>query len=205
MAKTAAKIAANRANASKSTGPNDTSRTRFNGLAHGLTSKQTVVHGESQAEYEEFQSRLSAELKPQSATESVLVERVIAAAWRLKRFSRVENAFFNNRIDAILEANPESDPDSALATLFTDPAEMLRMRLFLRYQTAVQREYDQAYKEFRKAKADREAEGESTQPADFAYETEAAPEDFGFASQAQANVMFSSGIVTQPSSTQIEP
>lgn len=198
MAATAVKIASNRANASKSTGPNDTSRTRFNGLAHGLTSKQTVVQGESQAEYDTFESRLRSELQPQTATESVLAERVIAAAWRLKRFNRVESAFFNNRIDAILEANPESDPDAALAMLFTDPAEMQRMRLFLRYQTAVQREYDQAHKQFQKAKADREAQGESMQPADSAYETEAAAEDFGFASQAEEDVLLSDGIITRP-------
>jgi len=45
---TAAKMIANRANAQHSTGPQDTSRTRFNGVQHGLTSKQTVLPGESQ-------------------------------------------------------------------------------------------------------------------------------------------------------------
>ena len=48
----AAQIHANRANATLSTGPADTSRTRFNGLAHGLTSKHTVIRGESQDEYD---------------------------------------------------------------------------------------------------------------------------------------------------------
>ena len=151
----AAQITANRANATHSTGPVDTSRTRFNGLAHGLTSKQTVVRGESQEEFDIFATKLRKELKPGSETESMLVERIISAAWRLKRFGRVEASFFNNRIDAFLAANPDSDPDSALASLFTDPAEMARMRLFLRYQTSVQREYDTAMREFKKAQAER--------------------------------------------------
>ena len=151
----AAKQAANRANATLSTGPADTCRTRFNGLAHGLTSKQTVIRGEDQQEYETFHANLLRDLAPGSPTESVLAERIIAAAWRLKRFTRVEAAFFNSRIDAFLEDNPDGDPDSALANLFIDPAETARMRLFLRYQTSVQREYDKATREFQKAKAER--------------------------------------------------
>lgn len=151
----AAKARANRANATHSTGPADTSRTRFNGLAHGLTSKQTVIPGENQSEYDAFEAGIRKDLGPSSAVERVLADRVIAAAWRLKRFTRVETAFFTSRIDAHLEDNPDTDPDSALANLFSDPAEMARMRLFLRYQTATQKEFDTAMREFKKAKAER--------------------------------------------------
>jgi hypothetical protein len=150
-----AQITANRVNATRSTGPADTSKTRFNGVAHGLTSKQTVIAGESQQEYDTFATKLRKDLAPRSAVENVLVDRVIAAAWRMKRFERAETSFFNNRIEAYLQANPASDPDSALATLFTDPAEMARMRLFLRYQTATHREYDKAYKELKAAQVER--------------------------------------------------
>jgi hypothetical protein len=166
MATSAVKIAANRANATHSTGPADTSRTRFNGLAHGLTSKQTVVRGESQDEYNQFAGGLLQNLAPASAIEAVLADRLIAAAWRLQRFTRVESAFFTNRIDAYLESNPDSDPDAALANLFVDPAETSRMRLFMRYQNAVQREYDKAFKEFQSAKADRQKQDEVDLPAD---------------------------------------
>ena len=189
---TAAKLAANRANASLSTGPSDTSRTRFNGLAHGLTSKQTVTRGEDQQEYDAFSANMLRDLAPTSEIERVLAERIIVAAWRLKRFTRVESSFFSNRIDAYLEANPGSEPDSALANLFTDPAEMARMRLFLRYQNSVQREYDTAVRELKKAKADRiehsleNADGDVTAPcAAQAYAVGAASptEMIGFASQ----------------------
>jgi hypothetical protein len=151
----AAKLAANRTNAIRSTGPSDTSRTRFNSLAHGLASKQTIIRGEDQNEYDAFSANLLHQLAPGSTTEHVLGERIVAAAWRLKRFTRVESSFFNNRIEAYLEANPDGDPDAALANLFSDPSEMARMRLFLRYQTRVQREYDKATQEFRKAQSER--------------------------------------------------
>src|SRR5918992_4831396 len=138
----AAKLAANRANAQMSTGPKNTDQTRFNGTRHGLSSKQTVIRGESQEEYDAFHAGFLSTLKPQSEIETTLAERVIAAAWRLKRFTNTETAFFNDRIDAYLENNPDADPSSAMANLFVDPAEVARMRLFLRYQTTVQREYD---------------------------------------------------------------
>ena len=154
MSASAAKLTANRANATYSTGPADTSRTRFNGLTHGLTSKQTVIRGEDQQEYDTFSSNLRKQLAPGSPIENVLADRVIAAAWRLKRFTRVESSFFTTA-SSLLEANPDSDPDAALANLFTDPAEMARMRLFLRYQTSVQREYDKATGEFHKAQSER--------------------------------------------------
>ncbi len=94
-------------------------------------------------------------MRPSSAIENLLADRVIAAAWRLQRFTRVESAFLTNRIDAYLESHPGQDPDAALANLFIDPAEAARMRLFMRYQTAVQREYDKAFKEFQAAKKER--------------------------------------------------
>lgn len=153
---TAAKLAANRTNAQSSTGPQDTRRTRFNGMQHGLTSRQNVIPGESQQQYETFHQELLADLDPQSALENTLAERTIAAAWRLQRFQRVETAFFNDRMNAFHEEHPDSDPDSALANLFVDPSETARLRLFLRYQNSVQREFDKAMTELKKAKAERE-------------------------------------------------
>jgi hypothetical protein len=155
---TAAKLAANRANAKLSTGPSDSARTRFNGLQHGLTSKQVVIPGESQEEYENFRVGLLSDLKPHSALEQTLADRVVAGAWRLKRFQRVEGAFYTNRIDDFLKEHPGADPDAALANLFIDPMEIAKLRLFLRYQNAVQREFDKAMSEFRGAQADHQVQ-----------------------------------------------
>jgi hypothetical protein len=115
----------------------------------------------------------------------VLANRVIAAAWRLQRFTRVETGFFNDRIDAYLEAHPDSDPDSALSALFTDPAEMARMRLFMRYQAATQREYDKAYKEFKAAQKEQGKKDREKLALGIAatYEEESAESEIGFASQ----------------------
>jgi hypothetical protein len=153
---TAAKLAANRANAQHSTGPANSARTRFNGLQHGLTSKQIVIPGETQEEFDYFRASFLSDLKPQSALDQTLADRVIVAAWRLKRFQRMEGAFYTNRIADFLKEHPEADPDVAMANLFIDPVEVAKLRLFLRYQSTVQREFDKAMAEYSKAKADRE-------------------------------------------------
>ena len=189
----AQQVRANRANAQLSTGPADTSRTRFNGAQHGLTSRQTVIPGESQAEYDAFHSTLTKQLGPGSETEKLLADRIAVAAWRLRRFARIEAAFFNNRIDAYLETHPEQNPDAALANLFSDPVEAQKMRLFLRYQTAVQREYDTAMRLLDKARKERaqqefmqaaavSAEAPSVEPSQIT-QTHPANPQIGFASQ----------------------
>lgn len=194
---TAAKLAANRNNARSSTGPNDTQRTRFNGMQHGLTSRQNVIPGESQQEYDAYHQKFLADLNPQSSLETALAERTIAAAWRMQRFQRVEAAFFNNRMDAFLGENPDADPDSALANLFVDPAETARFRLFLRYQNSVLREFDKALSEFKNAKAEREqnemdaAIQNSVSSVETPVKTEAASA-VGFASQAAPQSEFHS-------------
>ena len=153
---TAAKLAANRSNAQMSTGPHNTARTRFNGVRHGLTSKRTVIPGESSEEYEAFRESFFAELNPQSIIEETLADRIVAAAWRLKRFVGVEDAFYSDRVEAYCNEHPHADPNVALANLFIDPTESARLKLILRYQTSVQREYDKATLEFKRARSERE-------------------------------------------------
>jgi hypothetical protein len=180
---TAAKLAANRANAQHSTGPANSSRTRFNGLQHGLTSKQIVIPGETQEEFDNFRASFLSDLKPQSALEQTLADRLIVAAWRLKRFQRMEGAFYANRVDDFLEKHPEADPNIAMANLFIDPVEIAKLRLFLRYQTTVQREFDKAMSEYGKIRAEREK-----QLVEEALTYSAAPTsvpEVGFASQTE--------------------
>jgi hypothetical protein len=175
----AAQAEANARNAQLSTGPRDTSHTRFSGLQHGLTSKQPIIPGEDLAEYQSFAQALTRELDAQTETEKLLADRIVAAAWRLRRFTRIEASFFNNRIEAYAEANPAGDPDTALANLFIDPAESARMRLFLRYQTAVQREDDTARREFDEARKNRQRQA-TAQPT--ALRTSTTPAAIGFVS-----------------------
>src|SRR5262245_57448822 len=90
------KRAANRQNATRSTGPRDTTRSRLNARTHGILARETlIVAGEGQedaAEFAALSDKLRAELAPASMIEELLVEQIIAAVWRLRRVLRFENA-----------------------------------------------------------------------------------------------------------------
>jgi hypothetical protein len=85
-------IRANQNNSRRSTGPRDTTRTRFNGLKHGLRAEQVVLPGEDPAEFEAEKQAWFDDWEPQSHTRAVLVERAALASWRLRRCARTEAA-----------------------------------------------------------------------------------------------------------------
>ena len=91
------KLEANRRNAQKSTGPRTTAgkvRARLNAVTHGILAKEVVVgKGDGLERAEEFAKlveSLYAELQPQDAVEHVLVDRIAACYWRLRRAQRYE-------------------------------------------------------------------------------------------------------------------
>lgn len=91
----AEKIAANRRNALRSTGPRTVAGSRassMNATRHGLSATRVVViQGvENEAEYEALVADVIADLKPQGAVESLLAERVAVIFWRLRRVLRFE-------------------------------------------------------------------------------------------------------------------
>lgn len=144
-----------------------------------LAPKSDVIPGESQVEYNQHRKNFLSDLKPTSELERTLADRVIAAAWRLKRFTRMETAFFNKAVEQYLEENPGAEPEEAMADLFISKEGSKKMRLFLGYQTSTQREFDKALSEFRKARQEREKqafEEALTARVGFASQNELEPE-----------------------------
>ncbi len=88
-----AKLAANRANAEKSTGPKSEegkSRSSRNSFKHGLYSKQLVLPGEDPAALDALKADLRAEHQPANETEEILVNELAEQYWRLRRARRLE-------------------------------------------------------------------------------------------------------------------
>jgi hypothetical protein len=88
---------ANRRNALRSTGPKTPegkAAVRHNATKHGLLSQEVLLPGEDAAALEELGERLRAELQPVGELEGLLVDRIIAAYWRLRRLGRVEAGIF---------------------------------------------------------------------------------------------------------------
>jgi hypothetical protein len=88
---------ANRRNALKSTGPKTPegkATVRHNALKHGLLSPDVLLPEEDDTALKELSQRLRDELQPQGELEGLLVDRIIAATWRLRRLGRVEAGIF---------------------------------------------------------------------------------------------------------------
>lgn len=93
-----AQVRANRLNALKSTGPRTAAgkaAVAQNAVKHGLSARQAVIVGEDVGEFEFYRDRMLAELSPEGAMESMLAERVVGLAWRLRRAERLQNETFD--------------------------------------------------------------------------------------------------------------
>ena len=78
-------LAANRANAARSTGPRSADGKKIassNALKHGLTADRLVLPGESADEYRAFAEEIIAQLSPRNLIEREMCERIISAKTR---------------------------------------------------------------------------------------------------------------------------
>lgn len=83
----------NRKNALASTGPKSLAGKRNasqNNLRHGLRSRNTVIPGESEQEFETFQESVARDLNATTSTERALSQLVASNMWRLARGARYE-------------------------------------------------------------------------------------------------------------------
>lgn len=108
MTVTPKKLAANRANSLKSTGPRTElgkNRVRMNALAHGMFCAQTVLPGEDAGEFEQFRTAVLRRLSPQDVVELMLCDRIVTAHWKLRRLSaREANACRTRSADPVERA-----------------------------------------------------------------------------------------------------
>src|SRR5438270_9191028 len=95
-----ARIAANKANSLKSTGPSPEGRlrSRRNGLKHGLTGKGTVIAKVDQAEVDRRAAALRAQMAPRSEAGLVLVGQIALLSVRMERCAAQEMAATAKRV-----------------------------------------------------------------------------------------------------------
>src|SRR5688500_11501626 len=82
------KLAANRRNARKSTGPRTDAGKRVasrNAVTHAIFCRDLLAADEEQAELVELRESLRDALRPRDAVEHGLVDSVVAARWQLRR------------------------------------------------------------------------------------------------------------------------
>jgi hypothetical protein len=99
-------IAANRRNASKSTGPTTDEgkqRSRCNAVRHGLTAETVIGALEDAEDYRAFETAITADYDAQSAVERELVLRLASLLWRLRRATTTETGLFEIQADHLSE------------------------------------------------------------------------------------------------------
>src|SRR4030067_1215982 len=103
---TEAKLKANKKNALKSTGPKTPEGkavVKHNALKHGLLAKEVVITigegAEDQHEFEDLLSDLNTQLKPEGTLEGMLVEKIAACWWRLRRAYKCEVGLIREQLD----------------------------------------------------------------------------------------------------------
>jgi hypothetical protein len=88
-------IAANRQNALKAGVKTAHGKVavRLNAVSHGLFTQDVLLPGEDAKLLAKLRDNMHAELKPVGELETILVERIICSAWRLKRSLRSEQSY----------------------------------------------------------------------------------------------------------------
>ncbi len=99
---TEARVAANRANAQKSTGPRTAegkAAVTQNAVKHGLRAQAVVLPGEDGDEYARYRGQMGEQLQPADVQEIELAERIVGLSWRLRRAGRYHDAVFEALYD----------------------------------------------------------------------------------------------------------
>ena len=153
----------NRENALKSTGPKTAEGkavSSMNALRHGLTSALAVlVPDEDHGLYMIFAGSLEADLKPEGAMEEILVDRIVAAAWRLRRAYRVEAGVFTEEMEdeslnvfGRMTQGEDYKPTLGMAFI-RDANDTNALTKLSRYETALERGLTSALHELQRLQA----------------------------------------------------
>ena len=149
MTASAKQIAANRANALKSTGPRTASgklASSKNALIHGLLSREMLVGGEDPADYDALLDSLVADFAPHGANEQMLVEKLAIALWKMKRLHGAEAATVkhNQRNTRAQYASKSEEEKVGLITEQAIQALPANSLSFIRYQAQLEGQYYRA-------------------------------------------------------------
>ena len=109
-------LAANRRNASNSTGPTTEEgkqRSRCNAVRHGLTAETVIGALEDVEDYKAFEAAITADYDAQSAVERELVLRLAGLLWRLRRATTIETGLFEIQADHLSDLAQHRHVDAA--------------------------------------------------------------------------------------------
>src|SRR5690349_6947398 len=130
------RIAANRANAQKSTGPKTPqgkSNSSHNATTHGMLASIAVLRNENPESFDGFVQLHVDRFHPADEIESAILYQMAAATWRTRRMMAVETQMMNTAMD-----NHPTSPSALdrITSTFKDLAPTPEMKLNHRYQVS---------------------------------------------------------------------
>ena len=138
------RLAANRANAKKSTGPRTPqgkARSSMNALVHGLAARRVVLPNEDRAAFDAFARALRKDLRPRGPVQELLVNEVIDAAWKLRRAGDAEDRVVRHALLRYAGPNRRVTPGMLLADALADDPRAEPFRNLERYSDKAQRAF----------------------------------------------------------------
>lgn len=155
------RLAANRANAAKSTGPRTPEGKRNssrNAARHGMLSNAVVIEGESRARFVELLTSYEEEFRPVTPTEQSLVETMVVARWRMLRVWALESAGMTYEIKKQSDAYAgENTPTRVVLAMrhLGDGYGGRQHELMNRYETRFDRQFHRAAERLAQMRAER--------------------------------------------------
>ena len=116
------RLAANRANAKKSTGPRTPEgkkRSSKNALKHGICSTLSHLPTEDDLAFQTFVSEMPDTLHPKTPLQQPLFDQIVSTRWRLDRLAEAQSHLFTTELQKLHSSAPLS-PSHLLALRFSD-------------------------------------------------------------------------------------
>jgi hypothetical protein len=172
-------IDANRRNAQHSTGPRTPegkAASSMNALKSGIDAETSVIPGEDAAALAALTQRFYQDCQPQTEIEGILVDNIVRASWRLRRFDRIDAELL---IHAIEDTNYPS-PNGPVGKAFDNTSStQSRLQRRINDTSRLQREAIQDLLRLQAARPQLQPPSPATQPV----ETESPTSPIGFVPQ----------------------
>lgn len=124
---------------------------RYNAIKHGILSREVLLEGEEEKTLVGLGKRLRSELEPKTELELVLVDRITANVWRLRRVMQIEREIMSDQ-----KEDDFSDRVKNLGQAVSyDLANKDTYGKIMRYETAIEKGIYKALHELQRIQASR--------------------------------------------------
>ena len=122
--------------------------------------KKLVIKGENRKEFEELRAKMLEEMLPNTEMENILFERIISAAWKLRRVAEIEKNLLNSQ-NAITdqERYMSSQPRERVRNIKKIRLNSAEVQYLVQYQLDLEKSLQKALERFRAEQALRNAQG----------------------------------------------